>query len=42
LMRHALNRLAAHFYQVAVPQHGRYVEHPTNAISGTAYARRGK
>jgi len=37
-MRTALHRLADEFRRVAVPEHGRYVEHPTDVPSGTAYS----
>jgi glyoxylase-like metal-dependent hydrolase (beta-lactamase superfamily II) len=36
-MRTALNELAARFDELAVPDHGKYVEIPTDAVSGTAY-----
>ena len=33
----ALDRLAAEFNEIAVPKHGRYVEHPKRAEDGSAY-----
>ncbi len=36
-MRAALHALARDFDQVAVPTHGKYVENPTQAETGTAY-----
>lgn len=36
-MRDALHALAREFDRVAVPQHGRYVDHPATAADGTAY-----
>lgn len=36
-MREALHRLAREFETVAVPQHGRYAEHPTRPDDGSAY-----
>ena len=36
-MRAALHALADNFDEVAVPDHGKYVAHPTDAQSGTAY-----
>ncbi len=36
-MRVALRKLAAEFDQVAVPEHGRYVDHPARAEDGSAY-----
>lgn len=36
-MRQALQKLAAEFDAVAVPEHGRYVNHPAQAEDGTAY-----
>lgn len=36
-MRVALNRLASDFEKLAVPDHGRYVDHPARAQDGTAY-----
>jgi glyoxylase-like metal-dependent hydrolase (beta-lactamase superfamily II) len=36
-MRQALKLLATDFRQIAVPDHGKYVEHPTTAEAGTAY-----
>lgn len=36
-MRDALHALARDFDRVAVPEHGRYVEHPATAADGTAY-----
>lgn len=37
-MRAALHELARNFKAAAVPDHGQYVEHPTSAAAGTAYA----
>ncbi len=36
-MRDALQRLAFDFESLAVPDHGRYVDHPARAEDGTAY-----
>jgi hypothetical protein len=36
-MREALGRLAADFDALAVPEHGRYVDHPARPEDGTAY-----
>lgn len=36
-LRDALQRLASEFDALAVPKHGKYVEHPTHAADGTAY-----
>jgi glyoxylase-like metal-dependent hydrolase (beta-lactamase superfamily II) len=36
-MRRALHALAADFDRVAVPAHGRFVEHPLRAADGSAY-----
>lgn len=36
-MRQSLNALARDFDSVAVPDHGKYVEHPTKAEDGSAY-----
>lgn len=36
-LRKALHTLARNFEQVAVPDHGKYVLHPADAASGTAY-----
>ena len=38
-MRASLEALARDFDRVAVPDHGRYVEHPTRAEDGSAYDR---
>lgn len=37
-MRSALNELARNFKAAAVPDHGKYVDHPTSVASGSAYA----
>ena len=36
-LQHGLDELAARFADVAVPAHGRYVDEPATAASGTAY-----
>jgi len=41
-MREALHRLALNFRQLAVPKHGKYVEHPTRAGSRNAYVEKRK
>ena len=38
-MCNVLQTLARDFDQVAVPAGGKYVEHPTRAADGTAYAK---
>lgn len=38
IMRTALKTLARNFADVAVPKNGRYLRHPTDAESGSAYA----
>jgi glyoxylase-like metal-dependent hydrolase (beta-lactamase superfamily II) len=37
-MREALHALAREFDRVAVPEHGRYVDHPARPETGSAYA----
>lgn len=39
-LRAALRTLADRFREIAVPQHGKYVDHPTDAQSGSAYVKR--
>jgi glyoxylase-like metal-dependent hydrolase (beta-lactamase superfamily II) len=39
-MRGALKRLASEFDRVAVPEHGRYVEHPARVEDGSAYPKK--
>ncbi len=38
-LRAALDKLATHFQDIAVPPDGRYVDHPAKAADGTAYCR---
>jgi glyoxylase-like metal-dependent hydrolase (beta-lactamase superfamily II) len=41
-MRGALSRLAQEFRSVAIPPHGKYVEHPASAAVGSAYVEKRK
>jgi len=41
-MREALHKLASEFRLIAVPQHSKYLDHPTSVEAGSAYVRKRK